>query len=390
VRSLYGNAGFRAFLTLLSLQVLLFGGLTAAALSFPSSSVDGLRVPAWIAVTAAAVFLATTWSLLGEAALCLGYYWWKPHSLLLRTVVLLAPAAFVSGDLLLNLGASSTLARLPLLCVGAAGVFVSGAVLCLTLYIKLRLRWREHVKDNLVADATRKFGEQATRRLVESISFHRDVNRHNPFQMRRGLHLTDLPSRARWADADFPWTSAFTKAFADIRAEAQFVCANEPLGDYTYPTLVRGRWNSFFLVKRNQVDPRAERLCPATVRALRHVPCFPHMTEAFFSVLQPGARIMPHCDDSNFWVVAHFALDIPGNCGIRVGREDCRWTEGEFLFFDSSYEHEAWNDSERPRIVLLFDFPNPALNEAELDFLIRQQREFHPPLAPAPALESQA
>jgi hypothetical protein len=389
MRSLYGEAGFRALLTLLSLQLLLFCGLTAAA--FNEWGGDTLRYSTWIVVTAAAVFLITTWSVLGEAAFCLGYYWWKKHAALLRAVLLLAPASLIAGDLMRLVDDSPMVSRLPLICVGVAGALVSASMLCVTIHLKLGQRWRDRVNGDLVADAVERFGPAASRRIVESVAYHRDVIRNNPFQMRRGLHLTDLPSKARWADADFEWTAAFKSTFAEIRAEALRICANEPLGDYTYPTHVRGSWNSFFLVKRNQVEPKAENLCPATVRALRQVPCFPHMTEAFFSVLQPGTRILPHGDSSNFWVVAHFALDIPDNCGIRVGRETMRWTEGEFLFFDSSYEHEAWNDSDRPRVVLLFDFPNPALNEAEYDFVIGLQRAYNPPLAAdASARESHA
>lgn len=381
MRSLYGKAGFRALITLLSLQLLLFVGLTTTALATDSSGSVAPAYSSWIVIAAAAAFLVTTWNVLGEAAFCLGYYWWKKHALLLRAVLLLAPVALVSGDLLRGMGAIAAVSRLPLLCVGIAGLFVSASVLCVTIYLALGQRWRDRVNGDLVAGVVKKFGEQATRRLVQSVEYQRGVIRNNPFQMRRGLHLTDLPSMARWKDADFAWTAAFKNAFAEIRAEAIRICANERLGNYTYPTHVRGSWNSFFLVKRNQVDPKAERLCPATVRALRHVPAFPHMTEAFFSVLQPGTRILPHCDDSNFWIVAHFALDIPEQCGIRVGRETWKWTEGEFLFFDSTYEHEAWNDSERPRIVLLFDFPNPALNEAERAFAIGQQCAYSPPLA---------
>jgi hypothetical protein len=381
MRSLYGEAGFRAMLTLLSLQLIIFGGLTTVALAIDAPGDEALHFSTWIVTAAAAFFLITAWSILGEAAFCLGYYWWKKHASFLRVVLLLAPAALIAGDVLHHMGTGPMVARLPLVLVGIAGVLVSAAMLCVTIHLKLGQRWRDRVNGDLVADAVKRFGEPATRRLVQSVAYHRGAIRNNPFQMRRGLHLTDLPSRARWADADFPWTAAFKNAFSEIRAEAMRICANERLGDYTYPTHVRGSWNTFFLVKRNQVEPKAESLCPATVRALRQVPCFPHMTEAFFSVLQPGTRILPHGDSSNFWVVAHFALDIPKNCGIRVGRETLKWTEGEFLFFDSSYEHEAWNDSDRPRVVLLFDFPNPALNEAEYDFVIGLQRAYNPPLA---------
>jgi beta-hydroxylase len=33
-----------------------------------------------------------------------------------------------------------------------------------------------------------------------------------------------------------------------------------------------------------------------------------------------------------------------------------RWEEGKTLIFDDTYDHEAWNDSSEPRVVLFVDF----------------------------------
>jgi aspartyl/asparaginyl beta-hydroxylase (cupin superfamily) len=40
---------------------------------------------------------------------------------------------------------------------------------------------------------------------------------------------------------------------------------------------------------------------------------------------------------------------------------------GKALIFDDSIEHEAINDSDKPRVVLIFDIWNPLLSEAECD-----------------------
>jgi aspartyl/asparaginyl beta-hydroxylase (cupin superfamily) len=42
-----------------------------------------------------------------------------------------------------------------------------------------------------------------------------------------------------------------------------------------------------------------------------------------------------------------------------------RWTRGELLMFDDSYEHEAWNRGPSPRAVLIFDAWRPDLSAAE-------------------------
>ena len=38
---------------------------------------------------------------------------------------------------------------------------------------------------------------------------------------------------------------------------------------------------------------------------------------------------------------------------------------GKALMFDDSIEHEAWNGSDQPRIILIFDIWNPHLTPAE-------------------------
>ncbi len=42
--------------------------------------------------------------------------------------------------------------------------------------------------------------------------------------------------------------------------------------------------------------------------------------------------------------------------------------------FDDTIEHEAWNDSDTPRAILIFDVWNPCLSSAERD-LVRAATE---------------
>jgi aspartyl/asparaginyl beta-hydroxylase (cupin superfamily) len=50
-----------------------------------------------------------------------------------------------------------------------------------------------------------------------------------------------------------------------------------------------------------------------------------------------------------------------------VGFEERRWRVGEVLIFDDTIEHEARNDSDELRVVLIFDLWNPLLTTAERD-----------------------
>ena len=61
----------------------------------------------------------------------------------------------------------------------------------------------------------------------------------------------------------------------------------------------------------------------------------------------------------------HVPLIVPASCGFRVGNETRLWEPGHALVFDDTIEHEAWNDSDQLRVILIFNVWNPFLNEAE-------------------------
>jgi aspartyl/asparaginyl beta-hydroxylase (cupin superfamily) len=84
-----------------------------------------------------------------------------------------------------------------------------------------------------------------------------------------------------------------------------------------------------------------------------------------FSVLAPHTHIPPHHGETNARVVVHLPLIVPAGCRYRVGYEERDWKVGEALIFDDSIEHEARNDSDEIRVVLIFDVWNPLLEPAE-------------------------
>jgi len=86
---------------------------------------------------------------------------------------------------------------------------------------------------------------------------------------------------------------------------------------------------------------------------------------AFFSLLRPGKRIPPHTGVTNTRAIVHLALDVPPECGFRVGGETREWVEGKAFAFDDTIEHEAWNGSDRRRAVLILDTWNPHLSQRE-------------------------
>ena len=66
-------------------------------------------------------------------------------------------------------------------------------------------------------------------------------------------------------------------------------------------------------------------------------------------------------------LVVHLPLIVPPGCGFRVGGQTREWEPGKAFVFDDSINHEAWNDSDLPRAVLIFDVWSPYLTDAERD-----------------------
>jgi aspartyl/asparaginyl beta-hydroxylase (cupin superfamily) len=91
----------------------------------------------------------------------------------------------------------------------------------------------------------------------------------------------------------------------------------------------------------------------------------------YFSVLEPNSRIAPHTGITNARVIAHLPLLVPGDCGFRVGGEVRQWEVGKALVFDDMTIHEAWNDSDRIRVVLIADLWRPELSLSERQAVTR-------------------
>jgi len=117
--------------------------------------------------------------------------------------------------------------------------------------------------------------------------------------------------------------------------------------------LYEGTWNVFGFYAFSQKMLRNCALCPNTTRLLETIP---GMTTADFSFLTSGTVIKPHVGYSNSVLRCHLGLIIPEKCGLRVAAETRRWENGKCIVFDDTIEHEAWNNGNSDRVVLLIDF----------------------------------
>lgn len=212
------------------------------------------------------------------------------------------------------------------------------------------------------------------------------AGRSKPFQSDcNQLHVPRLPAVPFIDRAEFPWAKELEAKTDLIRAEllaaletdrdqfSPYIAYNpgEPVNQWRELNHSQ-RWSAYHLWRGG--SPVKENLyrCPETAKALAVLP----MAEigglcpnAMFSALAPKTHIPPHHGETNARLVAHLPLIVPDGCWYRVGFEERRWTVGEVLVFDDTIEHEARNDSDELRVVLIFDIWNPLLEPAECEMV---------------------
>lgn len=128
------------------------------------------------------------------------------------------------------------------------------------------------------------------------------------------------------------------------------------------------KWGAYFFYKHGAADEANRARCPRTTDLLERMPLLRlagRGPNAMFSLLQPGTRIPPHTGVTNIRSTVHLPLVIPPGCGFRVGAETREWMPGTAWVFDDTIEHEAWNDSDKVRLILIFDVWNPLLSADE-------------------------
>jgi len=197
-------------------------------------------------------------------------------------------------------------------------------------------------------------------------------------------HYPGLPAIEFFDRAEFPWLDAFEAATDRIRDEfLAILVADEGFVPYiTYPDDVpqnqfaelnnSPRWSAFHLYKMGKLIEENAAKCRITMELLKAAPQpdQPGRTPAaMFSLLKPKTRIPPHTGVSNVRLVTHVPLIIPAGCGFRVGNETRPWIPGQAWVFDDTIEHEAWNDSDRLRVILLFDIWHPQLTPPEREMI---------------------
>jgi aspartyl/asparaginyl beta-hydroxylase (cupin superfamily) len=187
-----------------------------------------------------------------------------------------------------------------------------------------------------------------------------------------------LPQRRYYQRSEFAWAPAVEAAAGAMREELRAFLAQGGEGFRPYmvsdPTRPRSdyhglidnpAWSTLYLWEKGAPVDEAVARFPRSFAAVKDLDLAHIGARApsiLFSRLQAGARIPAHHGVMNARLICHLPLIVPPGCGFRVGGETRPWREGELLVFDDTVEHEAWNESDRDRIILIFDVWRPELS----------------------------
>lgn len=241
----------------------------------------------------------------------------------------------------------------------------------------------EYLRERL-GDVRARFAHERLERVDECADIMAGTKRTynaEPVQM----HVPRLPAIPFFDRGHFPWLEQLEAETEAIREELSVLLAKGLPGFAPYVDYEPGtpenqfkelnhsdRWSSLWLWRDGKRQESAMTRCPHTAGVLEQLPLADQpgfAPTALFSALAPHTRIPPHTGSTNARLVVHLPLILPGPAGFRVGNECREWRIGEAWAFDDTIEHEAWNDSDATRVILIFDIWNPLLSAAEREMI---------------------
>jgi beta-hydroxylase len=169
-------------------------------------------------------------------------------------------------------------------------------------------------------------------------------------------------------NATFPWAKEVEKAWPQIRAELDRVLLRQSelptfqdISTDVRTISTDAGWKTFFLVGFGVKSEQNIRACPETWQAVQKIP---GLKTAMFSIFEPGKHLPAHRGPYNGVLRLHLGMIVPepaDKIAIRVKDQICHWQEGKALIFD-----DAWNHTDKTRVVLFVDFVKPLKFPARL------------------------
>lgn len=245
---------------------------------------------------------------------------------------------------------------------------------------------RKRIFMDLLQPLRDKYGATSLTRIEQGLEIYlgeRPANYPDPRQYCKFFYVPGLTATPYYPRERFPWHAELEKHTHTIREELRGVL-DQPIGVEPFlgtndnkllkaQSLLDGtrgeaQWNSFFFHRHGEVFRQNAQRCPLTTEILDSLPLVhirDHAPEVLFSILTPGSHILKHHGVTNSRLVTHLPLIIPEDCAISVGGVEHVWQEGRCVTFDDTFEHEAWNRSDKVRAVMILDSWHPDLSEAE-------------------------
>ena len=196
----------------------------------------------------------------------------------------------------------------------------------------------------------------------------------------RSFFYPELPDREFYEPSDYAWSQKLIAAEDQIRKEFEALRArpdaftpyihasgNVPV-DRNNPLLDNEDWSAVHIQKNGVVNEDIAAMMPTVLEALSEAPLEridQRGPTVLVSRLAPGAKIPPHTGYLNTRLTCHLPIIIPDGSGLRCGNETRHWRSGEMLMFNDSIDHEAWNNSDQDRFVLIFFVWRPELSLAD-------------------------
>jgi len=154
-----------------------------------------------------------------------------------------------------------------------------------------------------------------------------------------------------------PWVNEVENQYQIIYAELQQFLESKKTDEQfisRYPSVTEGYWGRLDVKFWNMLHPNAKYFQKTIDIMAASKSC----TRITFNLLKPHSRIKPHNGENDAYYRGHLALKIPGklpNVGFQVGNESRSWEEGKILLFLDAQNHQAFNDSDETRIIMVFD-----------------------------------
>lgn len=168
---------------------------------------------------------------------------------------------------------------------------------------------------------------------------------------------------ALYNPAHYPEVKAVIDQYPEIRKELDdyvnrkfdIAYVNPGAPNMTYPDSWKNIYFKNYLLKYDI----GKKHFPSTAKFFESKP---EITLVGITTLAPHSKLMPHCGETNAIIRCHMGLKVPGKLpelGLKVKGESVCWEEGKVFAFNDAFQHEAWNNTDEYRYVLVFDFMRP-------------------------------